>query len=283
MKIKIASDLHLEHSDVIIKNDEGCDVLVLAGDICVADDFDSAVTIDELIDESVLVLKGRQISAQRYIRFFKQVSEDFKHVVYVAGNHEFYHGKWVKSLAVLRAMCSRFHNVHFLERDTVELEGVAFIGGSLWTDCNQGDPLTLHALTGLMTDYDVIRNDDLGYTKLKPTHTMARHHQTLQYIKHVVGEKRESRCVVVSHHAPCSKSIDTNYSGQYLMNGAYYSELSDFIMDSPQIKLWVHGHIHKAVDYMIGEAKIASCPRGYSSEMNEDQKGNDYVAKIVEI
>jgi hypothetical protein len=47
------------------------------------------------------------------------------------------------------------------------------------------------------------------------------------------------------------------------MNGGYHSHLEYFIMDHPQIKTWVHGHMHDAVDYMIGETRILSNPRGY--------------------
>jgi hypothetical protein len=47
------------------------------------------------------------------------------------------------------------------------------------------------------------------------------------------------------------------------MNGAYSSSLDDFIMDHPQIKTWVHGHMHDAVDYMIGTTRLLSNPRGY--------------------
>lgn len=49
------------------------------------------------------------------------------------------------------------------------------------------------------------------------------------------------------------------------MNGAYCSDLSNFILDHPQIKYWIHGHLHDAVDYMIGSTHITSNPRGYTS------------------
>jgi hypothetical protein len=48
------------------------------------------------------------------------------------------------------------------------------------------------------------------------------------------------------------------------MNGAYSSDLNDFILDHPQIKLWTHGHTHEPFDYMIGSTRIVCNPRGYS-------------------
>ena len=39
MKIKLVSDLHLEFSDIYITNDDKCDVLILGGDIMIAQDL----------------------------------------------------------------------------------------------------------------------------------------------------------------------------------------------------------------------------------------------------
>ena len=48
------------------------------------------------------------------------------------------------------------------------------------------------------------------------------------------------------------------------MNGGYASDLSDLILDNPQIKFWTHGHIHTQFDYMIGTTRILCNPRGYA-------------------
>ena len=47
------------------------------------------------------------------------------------------------------------------------------------------------------------------------------------------------------------------------MNGAYSSDLSEFIMDHPQIKLWTHGHTHDKFDYLVGNTRVVCNPRGY--------------------
>lgn len=39
MKIALASDLHLEFGDIHLTNDQGADVLLLAGDIMIAQDL----------------------------------------------------------------------------------------------------------------------------------------------------------------------------------------------------------------------------------------------------
>jgi hypothetical protein len=145
------------------------------------------------------------------------------------------------------------------------IEGVLFVGGTLWTDMNRGDPLTLHAIGDMMNDFRVIRNDELGYTKLRPSHVAERHRKTVGYIKQIVDANRDNKCVVVGHHAPSFQSIAEQYKHDTLMNGGYASDLSEFILDRPQIKLWTHGHMHQTFDYMIGETRVVCNPRGYES------------------
>ena len=172
---------------------------------------------------------------------------------------------WKDSLQHLRDECAKFPNVYFLERDTKIIDDVVFVGGTLWTDMNRHDPLTLHAVRDMMMDYRMIKNDEKGFTNLKPTDTVLRHRETLQYIKMVVDEHKDKRCVVVGHHTPSFQSCHEQYRSEHLMNGAYHSDLSETILDRPQIKLWTHGHTHNAFDYVIGDTRVVCNPRGYQS------------------
>lgn len=274
MKIKLVSDLHLEFSDVNIKNDEGCDVLILGGDIMIAEDLHDHPYVPSIYEYGAFAELGRkQQRVQTFRDFLKRCSFQFSHVVYVAGNHEFYHGKWVKGIQYLREECAQFPNIHFLERDCFVLDDVTFVGGTLWTDMNKGDPLTLHAVRDMMNDFRIIKNDDKGYTNLKPADTVIRHRETLQYIKHVISENPSGKYVVVGHHSPSHQSIHPQYAHETLMNGAYHSDLSEFILDHPQIKLWTHGHTHHCYDYMIGETRIVCNPRGYENDGYSEQTG----------
>jgi len=145
MKIQLASDLHLEFADINIKNTTGADVLILSGDILVADDLRNQpadLSLADIPEEGY----GRARRALRYRDFFLRVSFQFKHVIYVMGNHEHYHGKFDKSAEIIRDTLGylNIHNVHLLDRDTKLIDGIHFIGGSMWTDCNKGDPMTLY-------------------------------------------------------------------------------------------------------------------------------------------
>lgn len=275
MKIKLVSDLHLEFSDINIKNDEGCDVLILSGDIMVAQDLHDHPEMDYGMYSNVNLadLGRRQATALRFRDFLKRCSFQFPHVVYVAGNHEFYHGKFYATIDYLREECAKHPNIHFLERDTITINDVVFVGGTLWTDCNKGDPLTLHALRDMMNDFRIIRNDYKGYTTLKPMDIALRHKETLGYFKIVLDENKDKKCVVVGHHSPSMQSVHPQYAHDSLMNGGYHSDLSEFILDRPQIKLWTHGHTHHPFDYMIGETRVVCNPRGYENDGYSEDTG----------
>ena len=277
MRIKLVSDLHLEFSDIMIPNDQNYDVLILAGDIMIATDLHDHPEPNNTADQAAIAnatgLGRRQLSAQRFRDFLKRCSFQFPHVIYIAGNHEFYNGKWNQSLITLSNECAKFPNVYFLEAGSKKIDDVTFIGGTLWTDMNKGDPLTLHAVRDMMNDFRVIKKDLEGYTNLKPHDTVIRHRHMLGYIKTIVAEKPDEKFVVVGHHSPSFQSVHEGYRGETLMNGAYHSDLSEFILDRPQIKLWVHGHTHHPFDYMIGETRVVCNPRGYESDGYSEDSG----------
>jgi Icc-related predicted phosphoesterase len=265
LKIKVVSDLHLEFTDINIQNDRDYDVLILSGDIMIAEDLHDHPNLPSVYSDPYAHqdLGRKQLRVKLFRDFLKRCSFQFPHTVYVAGNHEFYHGKWNRTLDVLRDECGQFPNIYFLEQECKKIDDVTFIGGTLWTDMNKGDPLTLHAVRDMMNDFRVIKKELEGYTSLKPHDTVIRHRKTLDYIKTVVAERHDEKFVVVGHHSPSFKSVHEMYAHDTIMNGAYHSDLSEFILDRPQIKLWTHGHTHYAFDYMIGETRIVCNPRGY--------------------
>ena len=267
MKITLVSDLHLEFSDVDIPNHNGADVLILGGDIMIAQDLHDRPEDDSVMDG----LGPRSAKARRFRSFLKRVSSKFPHVVYIAGNHEFYHGKYPDAIDYLKEECKPFPNIHMLEMESVTIGDVIFIGCTLWTDMNRQDPNTLFACQDAMNDYSVIRHSQFNYTRLRPNHTVSRHIDTLAYIKHVIANDPSKKYVVAGHHAPSRLSIHPRYEKDVLLNGAYSSDLSEFILDHPQIKLWTHGHTHDCFDYEIGSTRIVCNPRGY--EGYEDPSG----------
>lgn len=288
MKIKIVSDLHLEFNDINIPNDEGADVLILSGDIMIAQDLHdhAAADFNPYSAGAFAELGRKQQRVKTFRDFLSRCSFQYPKVVYVAGNHEFYHGKFFAGIEYLREECAKHPNVHFLERDTVDIDGVTFVGGTLWTDMNKGDPLTQHAIRDMMNDFRIIRNDYNGYSSLKPSNVIERHIKTKEYIREVIKivreQKPENKVVVVTHHSPSFLSCHPMYAHDHIMNGGYHSDLSEFILDHPEIVLWTHGHTHHPFDYTIGTTRIVCNPRGYEADGYSEQTGWD-PTKIVEV
>jgi hypothetical protein len=255
----------------MIKNDTGADVLILSGDILVADDLRNQpadLSLADIPDEGF----GRAKRALRYRDFFLRVSFQFKHVIYVMGNHEHYHGKFDKSAEIIRDTLGylNIHNVHLLDRDTKLIDGVHFVGGTMWTDCNKGDPMTLYHLEQCMTDFRVIRIAGENFKKFLPNRTVIEFTKTRDYFKSVIENLPQDATVVVcSHHAPSHLSIHDMYKHDKLMNGGYSTDMSEFILDRPRIKAWTHGHMHNNFDYTVGDTRVMCNPHGYPGENNQ--------------
>jgi Icc-related predicted phosphoesterase len=260
MKLYVTSDIHLEFGSLDLHNRHDVDVLILGGDICVARDIGRP--------DSGGVMEGTRSIMIR--EFFRLVSERFPHTVWVMGNHEHYHGDFTKTQEILQAMLDQdaLHNVHLLEKSTVEIDDYLFIGGTLWTDFNRGDPLALYHARSAMSDFRVIKNSGVHYWKFTPEHSMEEHHRTMTYIQHVIAERRlqgdtSDRVIVVGHHAPSGRSVHEKYRDDALTNACYRSSLDEFIWDRPEICLWTHGHTHEDFDYHISNTRIVCNPRGY--------------------
>ena len=257
MKFCLMSDLHLEFQGHQPLHFPDADVLVLAGDVLVAEDLRRFTRADVALPHE----QQRGVSATRYRQFLDQVTQRYPHVVWVAGNHEFYHGKFNQTLQTLRDECAHYPNLYFLEDAFVDVGDVRFLGGTLWTDCNNHDPLTMMTLQHDMNDYRVVVNDQAGYTKLRPVHTLQRHIKTKQFIEQNVTQKS----VVVTHHAPSPQSISSEFKDEHDLNGGYASDLTELILDTQPL-FWLHGHMHHQQDYRIGETRVLCNPRGYPQQ-----------------
>lgn len=263
MKFALASDIHLEFGPCELVCDPEVRTLVLAGDILVADRI---TPFGEM--------------GQRYDAFFTKVSMQFDTVLWVAGNHEFYHGKWYKSIEDLRAYAADFGNINFLENNSVIIDDVTFFGATFWTDCKKNDPRTMYVMQSSMNDYRTIRNDQKGYIRISPADSRVRHIESLAELRRTQDTMTTDKMVVISHHAPTFASIDEMYVDDEL-NGAYASDLSSIMLDDRRIKAWVHGHIHVPKEYPVGEhCTVYSNPRGYYGHQTDSIP---HKVKVIEV
>lgn len=308
MKLALCSDLHLEFGPISLTNDENADVLILSGDICVAKDVGINGGTDIL---------GENKSSARVHTFFQECSERFPRVVYIVGNHEHYHGDFAKSISLLRERLAYLPNIHVMDKEQLDVEDVTFLAGTLWTDMNKEDPSTMYHVSRVMNDYRTIENSNemvsyKAYVALprpsdmteqewikvpyeqrttfsfktrpasfQPSDSVVDHRAMLAFMSERIATLPPDRkVVVVGHHAPSKLSIKPRYAHDHLTNGAYSSDLSEFILDRPCIKLWTHGHTHDIFDYMVGTTRVVCNPRGY---IGYESCADDFKLMYLEI
>jgi len=248
MKIKVLSDLHLEFGDL----DPGTgDVLVLAGDICVASELDNN---DQYSD--------------RYLNFFDKCVAGYNKVFYTLGNHEHYDGDIQETLSTLERHLPS--SISILQNQSELYDGVHFVGSTLWTDFDNANPMTMLTCQEGMSDYHVITNNRVPLTTKD---TLRLHDESVAWLTQAIPTLR-GKVIVFTHHAPSRQSFAPRYrSSQF--KGAYCTDLSHLIEINPNIEMWVHGHIHSSVNYKVGETMIVSNPRGYDPhELNPNFNTN---------
>jgi predicted phosphohydrolase len=214
MKLRIVSDLHVECGNYEVFKDVGEDVVVAAGDIHKA-------------THAPMMLRDTFPN---------------KEIVYVAGNHEFYGFDYDVALATLRKECKEV-GIHFLENDTVTLQGQRFLGTTLWAG-----PL-LHPVTrNYINDFNVITRNGRLFTLNDCTNLNAVAREFL--------EQRTEEDVVVTHFMPHYKYTAPRWVGN-LMNQYFANDI-----DPEGVKLWVFGHTHDT----IYKNNVVCNPHGYSYE-----------------
>ncbi len=153
MKIAICSDVHLEFGPLTLENPGGVDVLILSGDIIVERD------LDEWNETQAENGFARHRSVM-FHTFFQECAEEFPHVIYIAGNHEHYHGDFKYTLSELKRKLAYISNLHVLDKEVFKLDDTIFVGSTLWTDMNKEDPLTLLHMKDYMNDFRIVKNSN---------------------------------------------------------------------------------------------------------------------------
>ena len=278
MKIAVCSDLHLEFGDLELENTAGADVLILGGDIFIASELR-----DFMYDDSdlVSVTATARARAERYVNFVGRCAARFPHVIFIMGNHEHYHGDFATSAKHIRQAFNNLSNVYVLDKESRIIDGMLFYGGTLWTDMNSEDPTTMHRIRTMMNDFNCVKNtSEEGKRVFMPEDAVEDHYAFLSGLDAVLEQHSDLPVIVVGHHAPSRASTHPRYKNEIVMNGAYSTNLDNYILDRRQIRLWTHGHTHEDFDYMIGTTRIVCNPRGYDGY---EDRADHFQLKYVEI
>jgi predicted phosphodiesterase len=240
-RIRVLSDLHIEFGGLELPAVEA-DVAVLAGDVHVG------------------------IESARWS--FAMAERLGIPVVLVAGNHEHYGGSRDPEISLARtitefraAAAARDGRLVFLERQSVVVAGVRFVGCTLWTDFELfGDPAEAMAhARNAMTDFQVInRAPGVRFT---PNDARSEFMAARDFLEAELAKPWSGPTVVVTHHLPSARSVPPRFRDDPL-TPAYASHL-DALVERSSAALWAHGHTHGSADYAIGATRVVCNPRGY--------------------
>ncbi len=235
----------------------------------------------EAIAADVTILAGDIANGVEAIEVAKRASFAKSQVIVVPGNHEFYGGQMDLVLAQMRAAASAVPNVHLLDRDSVTIQGVRFLGATLWTDYalhgrDQIDA-AIQAASPRMVDYRLIKAETGELFSARDSITL--HHQARNWLASQLqahemdaadsglsAQKASppQKTVVITHHAPHPLSVHMRFAGN-AVNPAFVSDLTE-LMGVAQ--LWVHGHAHNGFDYNVAGTRVVANPAGYRKVRN---------------
>lgn len=232
--LHVLSDLHLGAQGLDVPSTQA-DIVVLAGDIS-----RPAPAID-------------------------WASKLAKPVLYVPGNHEFYGGTISGTLRDLKAR-AQGTNVIVLDNDAIVLDGVRFLGTTLWTDFNlfgpgmARDKAIVEALA-FMRDFTRIRMADDAAATMSVDDMEGLYRQQRTWLADALSRPFDGITVVITHHAPSPRSIHPRFAGSAI-NTCFVSD-NESLMGADRVALWIHGHTHNSFDYRVKGTRVLCNPRGY--------------------
>ena len=235
MKIQLLSDLHLEHSHLHPPFEvppTEADLVVLAGDI----------------DNGTRAIDWAEATFPRQT------------VLYVPGNHEYYETEMHAAAAALKQRARRSMHVRLLDNDELIVDGVRFLGTTLWTDFALLGRQNMEQIFAESAKYVLdFRKIRMGDDFLTPRQTVDLHRNAIAFLEERLEQPFAGKTVVISHHAPHPQSVHPRWSGN-LVNPAFVSDLSRLMGKSA---LWFHGHTHDSFDFTVHGTRVLANPMGY--------------------
>jgi predicted phosphodiesterase len=246
VRLLLLSDLHLELSDLQLPPQLDVDVALLAGDI-----VNPGHKLRDWVAASPALCRARAVLA-------------------VSGNHEYFDTVLQHEAA---ALAQQAPPLHWLDCAQVVIDGVRFLGCTLWTDFElridtaQGPRSDRARAIGVaqqaMADYRTIGWQDGGaLRRLTPHDTLRLHRQQRAWLQQQLEQAFDGPTVVLTHHGPHRGSLAPRFAADWV-SAAYLSELPDSFFQVPA--LWLHGHTHSSHDYVVGNCRIVCNPRGYQT------------------
>jgi predicted phosphodiesterase len=276
MRIQLFSDLHLERDpsfQPILH--PGTDVIVLAGDI------GSYQARSRLQDDDFGL-----------VRFAPAASSCPARVLYVPGNHEFDGIEYDEAYARLRGVCEQL-GIDWLDGETIVVDGVRFIGSTLWADfdavAGQEQDLTkqLQARNKAFRAANYYLSKNTTLRDGEPVLAEGQRAMSLacqDWLRGALAAPFDGPTVAVTHYAPSLRSADPRY-GVSPGTAGFCNSMDALI---PYADVWMHGHLHCVNDYVVEGAidgrkrscRVVANPLGYASKGEQAAFRPDLIIEV---
>jgi len=187
-------------------------------------------------------------------RYFNNLHEYADEIIWVLGNHEFYHGDYEKTLTQADKFAKEI-GIHLLDielgTENLEVNGIKFWGSTLWTDMNNSDWFVKKKIGQTLNDHYVISNNGQTFTPRAAIEINQRTREKINW----------DADVIITHHCP----IVTEHRLFPLSEISYgfcNTGLENQILDS-KIKYWIYGHTHDSKTIDLNGTLLVSNQQGY--------------------
>ena len=215
------------------------------------------------------------------------VAKQFHTVLFVAGNHDYW-GENLKTYdTVLKQRVSELglDNVFVLQDDELVIGDTKFLGGTLWTDFKHSNPMIMHIVQNGMNDYRYTRCG--GAAHMRAEDVLAVHRETKHFfLDRTRRDHPNQKVVVIAHHLPSFQSVPERYRNRQNadLNYGYFSDLDTYMYDPDwQCDLFIHGHTHDNMDYMINNTRVLCNPRGYGAVAQNQEFDETLRLELTEL
>jgi Icc-related predicted phosphoesterase len=248
-------------------------------------------TASESDGETILVIAGDIWNGTEFITsgWLGKLASRYFHIILVLGNHDYWHADLYTLPNKVRSALVEvdINHVTLLDDDSITIDGVLFLGSTLWTSYGGGDPLVLYnAQRTMIPDHTLISaglSEHYARNRVSAQQLYHVHCTSKDFIFSTLSNQVDAELrarVVVTHMAPSWSSVDKKYHNEGYVNFYFYSELGEEIALCAA-DLWIHGHVHNVCDYTIGDTRIMCNPRGYPG--SERQNGfNDQMLIVID-
>ena len=210
------------------------------------------------IDE-ILILSGDigNPYSQNYDIFMTFVSNNFKKVFIITGNHEYYNkDKNMEEINIyLTEYFTKFTNISFLNNSYEYYNNYCFIGTTLWSK-----------ITDLKYDINDVYNIlDFNYEKYNDLHE-----KCVEFLNNCL--EINNNCIIITHHVPSYSLINEKYKTAEMSpyNQWFCCDLDNLIQENKdKIKCWFYGHTHTPSNIILKEIPFLCNSIGYPNENNK--------------